>query len=95
MGPCCVFDLEGSDGRTESFIVTNISNRFTVFRNECVHQGLSLDGGMIDEGVIVCPWHGFRFEADSGECVSAPGAQLEQMPTRIDDGRVWIRLGRD
>lgn len=75
----------------DSFIITNIDQRLAVFRNQCVHQGRSLDGGVIDEGVLVCPWHGFRYDAASGECLSAPGVQLAQLPLRIDDGQVWIR----
>ncbi len=90
------FDVAGANAAgsvSESFVITNISQTFAVFRNACVHQGMTLDGGMIDDGILICPWHGFKFEATSGECISAPGAQLEQMPTRIDDGHVWVRTG--
>lgn len=90
------FDVTGANEAgavSESFIVTNIEQKFAVFRNACVHQGLTLDGGMIDDGMLICPWHGFKFEASTGECISAPGAQLEQVPTRIDDGHVWVRAG--
>ena len=66
-----------------------------MFRNACVHQGMTLDGGMIDAGIIVCPWHGFTFEATTGECISAPGAQLSQIPTRIESGHVWVRARGD
>ncbi len=86
-------DLERTDGTPESFVVTNVDQTLAVFRNACVHQGLSLDGGLIDDGVLVCPWHGFRFDATSGECVSAPGAQLEPLPSRVDEGHLWIRPG--
>lgn len=91
------FDVEiapasGDDpAHVDSFVVTNVDSRIAVFRNECVHQGLSLDGGTLVDGVITCPWHGFRFDASSGECISAPNAQLAPVPTRIDDGHVWIR----
>lgn len=91
------FDVEiapasGDDpSQVDSFIVTNVDQRIAVFRNECVHQGLSLDGGTLADGVIICPWHGFRFDASSGECLSAANAQLGPVPTRIDDGHVWIR----
>ncbi|MFW2382134.1 MAG: NifU family protein [Acidimicrobiales bacterium] len=78
-------------GIDESFVITNVDNRIAAFRNACAHQGMTLDGGMIDDGVIICPWHGFKFEATTGECISAPGAQLEQLPTRVDDGHVWVR----
>ncbi len=88
------FDVDGKNEAgsvAESFVVTNINQKFAVFRNACVHQGMTLDGGMIDDGVMICPWHGFKFDASTGECISAPGAQLEQIPTRIDDGHVWVR----
>jgi len=84
-------DMVRVDVADDSFVITNVENRIAVFRNACIHQGLSLDGGMIEDGVIRCPWHGFTFEASSGECLSAPGAQLEQIPTRIEDGTIWIR----
>jgi nitrite reductase/ring-hydroxylating ferredoxin subunit/Fe-S cluster biogenesis protein NfuA len=94
LGSMLRFDVQ-VDGELESFIVTNVDNRLAVFRNACVHQGMTLDGGMIDDGVLVCPWHGFKFEATTGECISAPGAQLSQVPTRIDAGRLWVRVRGD
>ncbi len=83
----------GSGKEAQSFLVTFVDNTIAVFRNECVHQGRPLDGPCLDDGVIVCPWHGFRFDAASGECLSAPAAQLVAVPARIDGGRVWIRTG--
>ncbi len=86
------FDVASDVGDTQSFIATSVDNRLAVFRNECVHQGMTLDGGVVDDGVIVCPWHGFTFEASSGDCISNPGAQLQQVPTRIENSRLWVQL---
>lgn len=63
------------------------------YRNACAHQGLPLDGGMLDDatGTLTCPWHGFQFDAESGECFSAPQCQLEPFPLRVIDDRIWIR----
>lgn len=88
------FDVDTGDA-TESFVVTNVDNSVAVFRNACVHQGMTLDGGTIDAGVITCPWHGFRFDATTGECISAPGAQLAQVPARLDGGRLRVRARAD
>ncbi len=74
-----------------SVIITQVDQQISVFRNECVHQGLPLDGGTLCDGVLQCPWHGFSFDAVSGECISAPGAQLQALPARIEDGVVWVR----
>jgi Fe-S cluster biogenesis protein NfuA/nitrite reductase/ring-hydroxylating ferredoxin subunit len=80
------------DVGSDSFIITNVDSKLAVFRNECVHQGRSLDAGLLSEGVLTCPWHGFTFDATSGECISAPGAQLQPIPARIDEGTVWLRV---
>lgn len=36
----------------------------------CPHQGLPLTDGPDADGVITCPWHGYRFDAASGRCLS-------------------------
>jgi nitrite reductase/ring-hydroxylating ferredoxin subunit len=36
----------------------------------CPHQGLPLSGEPDADGVITCPWHGYRFDARSGRCIS-------------------------
>jgi Fe-S cluster biogenesis protein NfuA/nitrite reductase/ring-hydroxylating ferredoxin subunit len=78
-----------------SVIVVNMGLRLSAYRNECAHEALPLDNAVLDvtNGTLTCPWHGFCFDAASGECLSIPGAQLEQLPLRIDDGDVWVRVG--
>ena len=81
------------DANEISIVLINLNNQFHAYRNECAHMGLPLDGGMLDteSNVLTCPWHGFRFDATSGECLTAPQAQLEPFPLRIDNGYVWVR----
>ena len=76
-------------------LIVNLDQRLAAYRNECAHEALPLDDAMLDisNGTLTCPWHGFCFDASSGECLSAPGAQLEPLPLRIDDGDVWVRIG--
>lgn len=76
-----------------SVLLVNLDNRLSAYRNACAHQGLPLDGGLLDPatGSLTCPWHGFCYDAGSGECLTAPQAQLEPFPLRVEDGRIWIR----
>lgn len=82
-------------GRSVEVIVVNLGQRLAAYRNECAHEALPLNEAVLDvsNGTLTCPWHGFCFDATSGECLSAPGAQLEQLPLRVDDGDVWVRVG--
>jgi len=87
--------LESAGGERTAVIIVNLAQRLSAYRNECAHEALPLDNAVLDtaNGTLTCPWHGFCYDAGSGECLSAPGAQLEQLPLRIDDGVVWVRVG--
>ena len=81
-------------GRPVEVLVVNLGQRLSAYLNECAHQAMPLTEAVLDvsNGTLTCPWHGFCFDASSGECLSAPGAQLEQLPLRVDDGDVWVRV---
>jgi Fe-S cluster biogenesis protein NfuA/nitrite reductase/ring-hydroxylating ferredoxin subunit len=87
--------LSAAGGPSTDVLIVNVGQRLSAYRNECAHEGLPLTDAMLDlsNGTLTCPWHGFCFDAGSGECLSAPGAQLEQLPLRVDDGDVWVRVG--
>jgi hypothetical protein len=38
--------------------------------NACPHLALPLDAEPDADGVITCPWHGYRFDVRTGKCVS-------------------------
>jgi nitrite reductase/ring-hydroxylating ferredoxin subunit len=41
--------------------------------SRCRHQLADLSKGSLDEdGCLVCPWHGSRYDLDSGEMVEGP-----------------------
>lgn len=96
-GPSVAEVIEGRPYRLDvgesSVVLLRFGETFYAFRNACAHQGLPLDGGMLDleEGVLTCPWHGFRFDARTGECLTAPEAQLEPLPLRVESGILRVR----
>lgn len=42
----------------------------------CPHLGGPLDAAQVADGCIVCPWHGYRFDVRTGECVSGQAFRL-------------------
>ncbi len=95
-GDLTVFELSSPNtGQQVSVLVVNLSQQLSAYVNECAHEALPLDNAVLDtaNGTLTCPWHGFCYDAASGECLSSPAAQLEQLPLRIDGGQIWIRVG--
>ena len=62
------------------------------FQNACGHLGMEIDGGEIEDGIITCPYHGFRYDLASGECLTAPEVQLQPHAVRVTGERVEVRL---
>ena len=62
------------------------------FRSRCAHAGLSLDTATIDCGsnALVCRWHAYRFDIDTGGGLTAPHRCLEVWPCRVVDGLIWV-----
>jgi Fe-S cluster biogenesis protein NfuA/nitrite reductase/ring-hydroxylating ferredoxin subunit len=66
----------------------------TCFQNACAHLGLTLEEGVVEDGVLTCPHHDFRYDLASGECLTAPEVQLQVHAVRVTGRRVDVRLSR-
>lgn len=63
----------GSVGRAGQWAVANRGGQVTAVSARCRHQLGDLSKGTIDSsGCLVCPWHGSRYDVDSGQMVSGP-----------------------
>ncbi|WP_353651912.1 NifU family protein [Mycobacterium sp. 852013-50091_SCH5140682] len=84
-----------NSGRKVPVLIVKLGRQLTAYVNECAHEALPLDNAVLDSsnGTLTCPWHGFCYDAGSGECLTAPAAQLEQLPLRVDHGQIWVRVG--
>src|SRR5690554_5859080 len=63
-----------------------------VVSDVCPHAGASLSAGFVDDGCILCPWHGWAFDAHDGRCPDNPAIGVATYPVRIDAGHVFVRL---
>lgn len=63
-------------------------------QNACAHLGFPIDDGDVEDGIITCPFHGFRYDLTSGECLTAPEVQLQPHAVRVIGERVEVRLSK-
>lgn len=64
---------EGSVGRAGPWTVANRGGDLRAVSSRCRHQLADLSKGSLDaDGCLVCPWHGARYDLDSGRMVEGP-----------------------
>lgn len=52
-----------------------------------------LDVEWVREGKILsCPWHGWEYDAETGECLSKAGVRLPPHPVAVEDGEVVVEI---
>lgn len=58
----------------------------------CPHMGASLSGGHVEQGVVTCPWHAWRFRLADGVWADNPRLKIGCYRVRVEDGVVQIEL---
>ncbi len=86
----------GRAARAGAWTVANRKGEFKAVSSRCRHQLADLSKGAVDrEGCLVCPWHGSRYDLDTGEMVSGPQGLLTYVgPTPGYSGLIKWTLGR-
>lgn len=60
--------------------------------SRCSHMGGPLDEGWLQNGGLVCPWHGTRYCLSTGHVLDGPStAPQPRFVTRIREGQVEVR----
>lgn len=58
----------------------------------CAHLGGPLAEGTLEQGCVVCPWHGSRFRLKDGSLVNGPATFPQPVyETRVRDGMIEVR----
>ena len=74
----------------ESIAVFRHSKGISAVSNYCRHQGGPLGEGMVIEGCITCPWHGYQYKPEDG-CAPPPFQEkLETYDLELRDGVIWV-----
>jgi nitrite reductase/ring-hydroxylating ferredoxin subunit/uncharacterized membrane protein len=76
----------------EAVLVVRRGAQVTVLSNTCPHLAAPLSDGRVEDGAVVCPWHGSRFRLSDGELLQGPAtAAVPCFETRVADGALEVR----
>lgn len=59
--------------------------------NRCPHEGYPLSTGHLEDGILTCEWHNWKFQLCDGECILG-GENVRHYPLRIEDGGIWLDM---
>ncbi|HEX6543845.1 MAG TPA: Rieske 2Fe-2S domain-containing protein [Ktedonobacterales bacterium] len=87
------------DGELKRVIIENVLVLLARYQGQvyalteiCSHLGGPLAEGTLEDGCVICPWHGSRFRLKDGGIVNGPATFPQPVyETRVRDGMIEVR----
>ena len=88
-GEMMTVEVDGAE-----IVIANLDGDFVAFQNECTHRGGPLGEGLLENGVVECPFHAGQFDVRTGAVVSPPPSEaIKTYPVRVDGDDIKIAAG--
>jgi len=72
------------------YAVIRIGEELHGIEDDCKHMCASLAKGAVRDGVITCPWRGWRYDVESGQCLTDDKFKLRKYEVEVDQGDVYL-----
>ncbi len=79
-----------ADGK--ALALFNVDGTFYAIDNTCLHRGGPLGEGDLDDRVVTCPWHGWRWDVTTGQNAINASVRVGCYPVRVDGTSVLVEL---
>jgi nitrite reductase (NADH) small subunit len=76
----------------KAICVANVNGVYSAMDNVCLHQGGPLGEGTIEHGKVVCPWHGWQYDPQTGEVVHNRKLKVAVYAMKIENGEVIVEI---
>ena len=70
----------------------NYKGKYYAVANKCPHRGSPLGEGRIEEGIVICPGHEWRFKLESGANMQNPELFISTYPVKVRNDNIYIGL---
>jgi|SRR5437868_14672903 len=76
----------------KTICVANVDGKLAAMDNVCLHRGGPLGQGIIDQGKIVCPWHGWQYDPVTGAATHNAEAKVKVYPVKVEGDDLVIEI---
>ncbi len=92
-----VSDLKDGEGMTVTVGTKLIAvfldkGRYFAIDDTCPHMGASLSGGFLENGIVTCPWHAWRFRITDGAWADNPRIKIGCYPVRVEGEEIQVEV---
>ncbi len=72
------------------YALCNQDGQLVCLDGECPCTGGPLGQGAVRDGMLVCPWHGWRYHLEDGTCLYDDSIKIARFPVKVEGSDVLI-----
>ncbi len=72
--------------------VFNLTEGYQAIDDFCPHMGASLAGGYVENGMVSCPWHAWRFKICDGTWCDNPRIKIDAFEVKIEGDDIMVKV---
>ena len=76
----------------KALCLAKFEGRYYALDNHCPHQGGPLGEGLIENGYVRCPWHGYEYAPQDGSPPGGYDDRVETYPLEQRDDGIYVAL---
>ena len=93
---CRVGEVPDGEGKTVAvgdklIAVFRQDDRYFAIDDTCPHMGASLSDGHVENGIVTCPWHAWRFRLADGAWADNPRIKIGCYAVRVEGDVVQVQ----
>ncbi len=81
------FEVEG-----KAILVCRAGEGIHAVDGVCPHRGAQLVSGVLEGKAVVCPWHDWAFDVETGCGLTNPMSNLAKYDVSVRDGQIVVVL---
>lgn len=70
----------------------NVDGKFYAIDDTCRHRGGPLGEGELEGKIVICPWHGWRYDVTTGANELVPEQPTQGYEVKIEADDVFVAL---
>ena|ERR1044071_7841014 len=86
-GKAKVVDIDG-----RPIAIYNSNGTFYASDNHCPHKGGPLSEGLVMGNMVLCPWHRWTFDLNTGKCITNPMARVSCFEVKVEGEDLLIKV---
>ena len=70
----------------------NIDGTVYAINDTCLHQGSSLAQGRLNDKIVTCRAHGWKYDVTTGRLTLNPDTGVASYPVEVVDGKIMVAI---